>query len=364
MKRIISILFSLILLVPSAFGRDKDGHFIVVIDAGHGGHDGGAKGRTSKEKEITLAVALKVGEQLKQKRPDITVYYTRTTDQFVGLDERANYAIKKHADLFVSIHANATKSRSVRGSETYVLGLHRSKDNLEVAMKENSAILLEKDYSTKYEDFDPQSSESYIIFQFIQNKHLDSSIRLAQLVQGGLVSAGRDNRGVKQAGFLVLRKAAMPSILIELGFITNPDEESYMCSQSGQNTLAKNIASAIVKYETDVALRSGKTASPTTTTPAPSEGKKPEASTPTESTITYRIQVIADTRRLPSGSKIYRDYAGQVKWYKEGKYYKYTIYDTPDLQEAKKYQIELRKKFKDCFIVGFDSTGNKVGSYY
>lgn len=364
MKRILILLLIFAFVAPtSAVARDKDGHFIVVIDAGHGGHDSGAVGRRSKEKDITLGVALKVGQQLKKQNPNITVYYTRSTDVFIGLDERANYAIKKHADLFVSIHANATKSRSANGSETFVLGLHRSKDNLEVAMKENSAILLEEDYTKKYEDFDPQSSESYIIFQFIQNKHLDASIRLAQLVQSGLVGSGRNNRGVKQAGFLVLRKAAMPSVLIELGFITNADEENYMRSESGQTTLAKNIASAIVQYEKGVALRSGQitTVKPQKQSiPTEQEGDPQNSS----SEVSYRVQVIADTQQLPSNSRIYRDYTGQVKWYKEGKYYKYTIYDTPDLRQAKKYQQQLRKRFKDCFIVGFDATGNKVGSYY
>lgn len=363
MRRILILLLIFALSAPtSAVGRDKDGHFIVVIDAGHGGHDSGAVGRRSKEKDITLGVALKVGQQLKEQNPNITVYYTRSTDKFIGLDERANYAIKKHADLFVSIHANATKSRSANGSETYVLGLHRSKDNLEVAMKENSAILLEEDYSKKYEDFDPRSSESYIIFQFIQNKHLDASIRLAQLVQSGLVGSGRNNRGVKQAGFLVLRKAAMPSVLIELGFITNADEESYMRSESGQITLAKNIASAIVQYEKGVALRSGHTTTKAQKKSSSTDQKRVTQTSSSE--VTYRVQVIADTQQLPSNSKVYRDYAGQVKWYKEGKYYKYTIYDTPDLRQAKEYQQQLRKRFKDCFIVGFDAAGNKVGSYY
>lgn len=362
MKRILTLLLLFTLAIPSSLARDRDGHFIVVIDPGHGGHDSGATGKRAKEKDIVLGVALKVGEQLKKLNPDITVHYTRKTDEFIGLNERANYAIKKQADLFVSIHANATKSRSVNGTETFVLGLHRSQDNLEVAMKENSAILLEDDYTKKYEDFDPKSSESYIIFQFIQNKHLDASIRLAQFVQTGLTSAGRNNRGVKQAGFLVLRKAAMPSVLIELGFITNPDEESYMMSQKGQSSLANKIAASIVQYEAGIALRSGQASA--STKKAPVRTVKEEEKAPTPTVLSYRIQVIADTQQLPPSSTIYRDYMGEVKWYKEGKYYKYTIYDTPDLQKAKEYQQQLRKRFKDAFIVGFDADGMKVGSYY
>lgn len=260
--RILALLLSLLALVAlgstHAAARDSKGRFIVVIDPGHGGHDSGATGKIQKEKNIVLDVALKVGSKIKKINPNIIVYYTRSTDTFIGLNERANFAISKHADLFVSIHANASSSRSPNGAETYVLGLHRTKENLDVAMKENSAILLEDDYSTKYEDFDPNSSESYIIFEFMQNKYLDSSIKLANLVQQGLVKTGRSDRGVRQAGFLVLRKAAMPSILIELGFISNRDEESFMASATGKEKLADRIANSIVVYEKSLSQRSGR----------------------------------------------------------------------------------------------------------
>lgn len=259
--RLITLIAGTILLLtawslPSS-ARDSKGRFIVVIDPGHGGHDSGAVGKRHKEKNIVLDVALKVGAKIKAINPDIIVYYTRSTDKFIGLDNRAQYAIDKHADLFVSIHANASTSRSPNGAETYVLGLHRTKENLDVAMKENSAILLEDDYNTKYEDFNPNSSESYIIFEFMQNKYLDSSIKLANLVQKGLTQTGRSNRGVRQAGFLVLRKAAMPSVLIELGFITNANEESYMASAAGKEKLADKIANSIIVYEKSLAQRSG-----------------------------------------------------------------------------------------------------------
>lgn len=251
-------LLSISLFGDDCIARDNKGRFIVVIDPGHGGHDSGARGRSNLEKNIVLDVALKVGKKIKAKNPNILVYYTRSSDVFIGLNNRADFAIDKHADLFVSIHANASKSHKPYGAETYVLGLHRTKENLEVAMKENSAILLENDYTTKYEDFNPNSSESYIIFEFMQNKYLDSSIKLANFVQKGLVKLGRYNRGVRQAGFLVLRKAAMPSILIELGFITNRAEEHFMSSSAGQNKLAESIANSIVVYEESLALRSGR----------------------------------------------------------------------------------------------------------
>ena len=238
--------------------RDKEGNFIVVIDAGHGGHDSGAKGKFSYEKDIVLAVSKKVGAKLGQIAPQIKVYYSRPDNKFIGLQDRARFAISKNADLFVAIHANASNSHSPSGTETYVLGLHRTEDNLRVAMKENSAILLEDNYSKKYEDFDPTSSESYIIFQFMANKHLENSLRLAKLVQSGFKSANRYDRGVRQAGFLVLREAAMPSVLIEIGFISNREEERYLNSQKGQTTIANEIATAIVDYERQIRKRSGK----------------------------------------------------------------------------------------------------------
>lgn len=245
------------LATPTAEARDKEGHFIVVIDAGHGGHDSGAKGRSHKEKDIVLAVSKKVGARVNELAPSIKVYYSRPDNKFIGLQDRARFAIEKNADLFVSIHANASESRTPSGTETYVLGLHRTEDNLRVAMKENSAILLEDNYTKKYEDFDPKSSESYIIFQFMANKHLENSLRLAKLIQDGFCTIGRTDRGVRQAGFLVLREAAMPSVLIEIGFISNRTEEGYISSQKGQSALADQIARAIVEYERQIRKRSG-----------------------------------------------------------------------------------------------------------
>ena len=355
--------FSLLSLPSSA--RDSKGHFIVVIDPGHGGHDSGAKGRKSYEKNIVLSVAKKVGEKIKASNPDIKVYYTRTGDKFIGLNQRAEYAIDKHADLFVSIHANSTKGSSAYGAETYVLGLHRSKDNLEVAMKENSVILLEDDYSKKYEDFDPNSSESYIIFQFMQNKHLDASIHLAEAIQKGFRGSGRRDRGVRQAGFLVLREAAMPSVLVELGFISNPSEETYMNSSSGQNALSAQIAKAVVSYEKEVARKNGGVSASAKASKASSSPKDSKLSKSASAVSKYRVQVLADVQTIPSNHSLYKKYGkNNVKYYKEGKFYKYTVYNTASLDEARRRRKELSKTYKDCFIVGFDADGNKVGSYY
>lgn len=225
--------------------------FTLVLDAGHGGKDPGALGRgKSREKNINLAVTLAVGRLVEKNLQGVKVVYTRKKDVFVELDERAAIANRAKADLFVSIHTNALKSRKqLRGSETYTLGMHRAADNLEVAQRENSVISLEKDYQTRYEGFDPKSSESYIIFEFLQDKNMEKSVRLAQLVQKQFKSAGRPDKGVHQAGFLVLRATSMPSCLIELGYITTGSEEKYLTSDRGVNQLAEAIYKAIKKYK-------------------------------------------------------------------------------------------------------------------
>lgn len=244
----INLVVALFFVLPVLQAKEKT--FTVVIDAGHGGKDPGARGSSINEKAINLAVALKLGSLISEKHNDVKVIYTRKTDVFIELDERANIANRNKADLFISIHTNAVKRGSaVSGTETYTLGLARTDENLEVAMRENSAILLEDNYLQKYEGFDPTSSESYIIFEFMQNKHMEQSISLASEVQKCFTSAKRNNRGVRQAGFLVLRKTSMPSILVELGYISNPAEERFMKTKEGQNKLATAIYNAFTKYK-------------------------------------------------------------------------------------------------------------------
>ena len=244
----INLVIALFFVLPVSQAKEKT--FTVVIDAGHGGKDPGARGSSINEKAINLAVALRLGSLISEKHDDVKVIYTRKTDVFIELDERANIANRNKADLFISIHTNAVKrGSSVSGTETYTLGLARTDENLEVAMRENSAILLEDNYLQKYEGFDPTSSESYIIFEFMQNKHMEQSISLASEVQKCFASAKRNNRGVRQAGFLVLRKTSMPSILVELGYISNPAEERFMRTKEGQNKLATAIYNAFTKYK-------------------------------------------------------------------------------------------------------------------
>lgn len=228
-----------------------DNRFTLVIDAGHGGHDAGALGAFSKEKNINLNVALAFGRYVENNCPDVKVIYTRKTDVFIALHERANIANRNKADLFISIHTNAVpKGRIARGLETYTLGMNRAAENFDVAARENSVILIEKDYKQRYEGFDPRSSESYIMFEFMQDKNMARSVELAKMVQKrACTSSGRQNKGVKQAGFLVLRETSMPSCLIELGFITTSDEETYLNSAAGIDALGKGIYQAFADYK-------------------------------------------------------------------------------------------------------------------
>ena len=230
----------------------QNSQFTVVIDPGHGGKDPGALGSVAKEKDIVLSVGLKLGKLIEQNHPDVKVIYTRDSDRFVELNKRAEIANKAHADLFISIHCNALDRRktSPQGVETFVLGLHRSKDNLDVAKAENAVIMYEDDYSVKYEGFNPNEPESYIIFEFMANEFLSQSVHLATLVQNKLITnSKRVNRNVRQAGFLVLREVAMPSILIELGYISNRNEENYLKSESGQTSLASSIYQGFKDYK-------------------------------------------------------------------------------------------------------------------
>jgi N-acetylmuramoyl-L-alanine amidase len=248
----ISLLF--FICISASNGTYKEPYRIktIVIDPGHGGHDSGCLGASSKEKQIALEVALKLGEMITQKYPDVKVIYTRKTDEFVELHERAAIANRNHAELFICIHCNSG-SPAAFGAETYVMGLHKTEDNLNVAKRENAAVLLEKDYKQKYDGFDPNSPEANIVFTLYQNAYLTQSLKFASAVQQQFeVYAGRYNRGVKQAGFLVLYKTAMPSVLIETGFLTNRTEEKYLLTEKGQNAIASSIFRAFMEYKLDM----------------------------------------------------------------------------------------------------------------
>jgi len=281
--RIISALVIVLLTLSSAAPR-KDSYKIktVVIDAGHGGHDAGCLGASSREKHIALDIALKLGKQIESTFPDIKVVYTRKTDVFIPLHERANIANKAHADLFICIHLNAG-GKGAYGAETFIMGNHKSEDNLEVAKRENSAILLEEDYQKKYDGFDPNSPEANIIFSLYQSQFMNQSLLFASNIQEEFTDyAGRYNRGVKQAGFLVLYKTAMPAVLIECGFLTHEPEEKFLASEKGQQVMAGSIFRAFKEYKVDMEAgneapqKTASASNPTTPVPAPKAISNPD----------------------------------------------------------------------------------------
>lgn len=230
----------------------------MVIDAGHGGRDPGTKGKFTKEKDITLAVALKVGELIQKHLPEVRVVYTRTNDEFVELHRRSSIANENKADLFISIHCNsidasATKRAEVQGTEVYVMGVHKSKENLDVAKRENAVIYLEEGYQEIYEGFDPNSPQSHIMMSIYSNAYLENSLRFAQLLdQQFRERARRPSRGIKQAGFVVLHRSAMPSVLIEIGYLSNPEEEKFLNDPWGQTLIASAIFRAFRDYKKEI----------------------------------------------------------------------------------------------------------------
>jgi N-acetylmuramoyl-L-alanine amidase len=325
----------------SSEGQEAIQFKTVVIDAGHGGKDPGAIGKMSKEKDIVLNVALKVGAYINEYLPDVKVIYTRDKDVFVPLNKRAEIANKSKADLFISIHANAISTSKIYGAETFVLGLHRTKENLEVAKLENSVIVLEEDYTTTYEGFDPNSAESYIIFELMMNIHIDQSIHMASLVQNQFKErVGRRDRGVKQAGFLVLRKAAMPSVLIELGFLTNGAEEKFIASEKGQTYMASAIFRAVRSYKEEFDAKSKM------------EDIARNTRVQTIEAINYRIQVASSKKKIKEGTQVYKKF-DNVWEFKDGERYKYTTECSADYSSILKTLQEVRKQVSDAFVIAF-----------
>ncbi|WP_157433340.1 N-acetylmuramoyl-L-alanine amidase family protein [Adhaeribacter aquaticus] len=254
-KNIVCFSFLLIFFIISSFqpSGSKDGKVrTVVIDAGHGGKDIGCRGGSAHEADVALKVALELGNEIEHNLPDVKVVYTRKTNTFVELIDRAGIANKNGADLFISIHCNSGPSTAF-GTETYTMGLHKTNSNLQVANRENSVILKEDNYQKNYDGFDPRSPQSHILMSLYQSAYMDNSLRFAQKVQHYFKNTlGRNSRGVKQAGFIVLWKSAMPSALIEIGFLTNPAEEKYLNDKSGQSYIATGIYKAFKEYKQEL----------------------------------------------------------------------------------------------------------------
>ena len=405
---------TLILSLLLAVGHTASA-FNVVIDAGHGGKDPGACGALTTEKALNLAVAQRLNKLLKDSCKDVNVYMTRTTDVFLTLQERANFVNKHNADLFICIHANSAENKKMNGAETYTLGLHKLDSNFDVAKRENSVIMLEDNYQTTYQGFDPNSVESYIMFEFMQDRYIDKSLQYASLVQEQFSDKlHRADRGVRQAGFWVLHKSACPSVLIEMGFVSNVEEEQYLKSEQGKTEISNAIYQAFVLYKGQLdkkakqvqELASGKVdndavkidksnenkignekTQPTaqnngnanqTQTPAGSKdikqdkpaqttaaAKKPAETKPTTTQTTqtkpaakaaskpvYRVQIFTTSKVLKEGDPTFKGLKG-CKYTKDGKYYKYTYAESEDYTKIKAQRDQLKAKFKDCFIVAF-----------
>lgn len=352
LKKIIIICLGIIFLISSESVFAQRNGFTVIIDPGHGGRDPGALGASSKEKDIVLSVGKKLGELIKNNHQDVNVLYTRSTDKFVELSKRAEIANKAKADLYISLHCNALdrKRKSPQGVETFVLGLHRSKDNLDVAKAENSVILYEDDYSTKYQGFNPNEPESYIMFEFMTDQYLQQSVYLATLVHNRLVNnSKRTNRNVRQAGFLVLREVAMPSILVELGYISNAVDERYMKTESGQHSMANSIYLGFKEYKREFDKKSHVFTNPekNRATSNASSGKEVN-----NGTSEYRVQFLTAPRKLPNNSPQLKGLS-PVDFYIDGTTYKYTFGSTSDQNEINKVLKTVRAKFKDAFVVEF-----------
>lgn len=406
-KKISLILAVLCMLALSSLAANS--RFTLVIDAGHGGHDAGALGAISKEKNINLAVALRFGKYVEQNMPDVRVVYTRKTDVFIPLHERANIANRANADLFISVHTNALPAGKIaRGFETYTLGMHRAKDNLDVAMRENSVISMEKGYQQTYQGFDPKSSESYIIFEFIQGKNMERSVELARMIQRSVCDgANRPDKGVHQAGFLVLRETSMPSCLIELGFITTPDEEHLLNNDGRVDDIAKGIYEAFAKYKnkydkrvsvpyrasekevtsvpkivpdtyrqterrsvsSDTTARTGKPQVQKTTarnvvrnTEANKVGTNKVEAKPATKPVTkptevkgapvFKLQIFVSSRTLRKGDAHFK---GETDYdsYQEGGMVKYTMGASTNYNEIYRLRKSLLEKFPEAFIIAF-----------
>jgi N-acetylmuramoyl-L-alanine amidase len=321
--------------------------FTVVIDAGHGGHDPGALGQRSREKNINLAIALELGRQISSSAGEVRVIYTREKDNFVELYRRAGIANESKADLFISIHCNANRNHTLKGAETYVMGLHKSQANLNIAKLENAAILLETDYQSTYNGFDPNSDESYIIFSMNQNLNLGKSTDFAAAIQEQMEErVGMNNRGVRQAGFLVLYKTTMPSVLVETGYLSNPDEEKFLISEKGQNYIASAIFRAFTKIMgTDLA--SVKPVEPVNQTKA----LPPKAEN--SGKLVYKVQIAAETREVSTNAPKFSRFEN-VEMYRHGGMYKYMVGNEDDLAKAQRLLAEVKEKgVRDAFIVIF-----------
>lgn len=381
MKRFGSLTFLMIIILlvsivnlPAPAQSSPGEKFTVTIDAGHGGKDTGAPGKKSVEKNIALGIALKLGHYIESLMEDVNVFYTRKTDVFIPLIERGQIANRNNSDVFISIHVNAIKNKTApTGTSTYVMGFSRSAENLDLVKEENKAILLEPDYKTTYANFDPKSAESVIMFNNFQNNNLTQSLGLAAAVQDELrTRAQRKDIGVCQGNLCVLWGCAKPSILIETGFITNPQEEEFLMSDNGQDIIASAIYMAFRQYKESIDAKVGnlvKTAVPNgendkkeIETVKTTEPEKKTADTVSNikpgSDLEYRVQILASLKKLPLNAKEFKGVQG-LKEIQTGGYYKYLSKPVKTYQEALELRRQMGDSFHGAFIVAFKN-GERV----
>ena len=390
---LIALLCAMPLFAQKNVPAKKDKPFTVVIDAGHGGHDPGALGKITQEKKLNLDVTLLLGKMIEEEYPDVRVCYTRKTDVFLTLQERADFVNKNNADIFICIHTNASESREAVGAETFVLGIDKMASNLNVAMRENAVMLLEDNYETTYQGFDPNSIESYIMFELMQDQYIDQSLQFATLVQQQFCGAlKRADRGVRQAGFWVLHKSACPSVLVEMGFISNTEEEIYLASIAGKEQLATALYNAFVTYKNQIDKKNNSLAQPkelkkygqpskpaekdttivkvdsvadtvvkdtviakadTVLPETPAAKTEEPAKTPAVVVKpVYRVQIFAASRVLKPGDASFKGLKN-CKYTRDGNFYKYTYGETSDYVKAVELQKQIKAKFPDCFVVAF-----------
>lgn len=354
------LLLAMVLTAITAIGLTAaERQFCIVIDAGHGGHDHGAVGEIVNEKSINLAVGQRLGKLIEKRMPDAKVIFTRNNDNFVTLQGRCDIANRSKGDIFVSIHTNSVDAKNpnrtkVCGASVYTLGLNRASTNLDVAMRENSVMKLEDDYSTTYCDFDPTSAESYIMFEMAQNAHIDQSIRLADEIQRELITtAGRRDKGVRQAPFWVLVRTSMPAVLVELDFICNPESERFLASDKGRDDLAQAIYNGIATYRRGLKApakagkpaKSGRTNDSST---ADSVEKAPGKTT--ENKIIYKVQILTSDKPLSKNDSRLSGLT-DVDSYRHGGAVKYTVGSFATPSEAQKCLEKLKRRFPDAFVI-------------
>ena len=365
-RNIITLLFALISSASILIHADDSTPFVVVIDPGHGGKDGGCVGLLTNEKTIVLDVAKRLNKLIGDNLPDVKTVMTRDNDRYLTLQERANIANNANGNLFISVHVNSVDKRNPRrktinGASVYTLGLSRSENNLSVAMRENSVMELEDDYSQAYQGFDPKSAESYIIFELSQNDHINRSIEFANAIQKELVStAGRADKDVRQDGFWVLWATSMPSVLIELDYICNAEAERFMHSDKGKDKLAQAIFNAFSTYynhhKNDAhGPRVGKAVPPVKSLKEPStESGKPSKTSAKSSAplkgVTYHVQILSARKKIPDGDHEIKG-VPDVNFFKDGKFYKYYSGSFKSQNEAKKHLAKMKKRFPKAFII-------------